>query len=112
VLRELDKELAAVSARTGAHASWTPQEQTILSLIADQIDRKVALSDEYAQAVDSKDRTRLSGEIRLLENSIARMLKQVKIDEPMPGYESQESKHARVAAMKRWHPGWNPGAVV
>jgi hypothetical protein len=105
VLRELDKELAAVSARTGVHVSWTPQEQTVLALIADQIDRKVELSTEYQQALDVKAKAPLSAEIRLLENSIARMLKQLKIDEPSPpGYESQETKRARHAARKRWYP--------
>ena len=60
VLRELGKEIAAVSARTGIAISWTPQEQTVLALIADQIDRKQELFAEYAQAVDARDKARLS----------------------------------------------------
>lgn len=112
VLRELDKELAAVSARTGITMRWSPQEEAVLTLIADQIDRKVELFGEYQLAVDAKDKARLSAEVRLLENSIARMLKTMHIDEPTPPrYESQATKHARTAAMKRWHPGWTPGAA-
>jgi hypothetical protein len=114
VLRELDKQLAALSERTGMKWAWEPQDEAVLTLIADQIDRKVELSGAYAQAVDAKDRTRLSAEIRLLENSVARLLKQVHVDEPGPPptyAQVQASKHARTAAMKRWHPGWTPGAA-
>jgi hypothetical protein len=47
-------------------------------------------------------RVKLSAELRLLEGSLARLLKQVKTDVPAP--ESQVTIQARRAAMKRWHP--------
>ena len=47
-------------------------------------------------------RVKLSAELRLLEGSLARLLKQVKTDVPAP--KSQVTIKARHAEMKRWHP--------
>jgi hypothetical protein len=103
-LRELDAELAAASEHAGRSLVWTAQDRQVLDLIADQIDRRVQLAAEYAATEDYDviRRVRLAGELRLLEGSLARLLKQVKTDVPQP--ESQRTIMARRAANQRWHP--------
>ena len=100
--RELDKELADAGARSGRTLTWTAQDRENLALIASTIDRKCELGRDYAAAEDAKDRVRLSAEIRLLENSVSRMLRQIRTDTPAP--ESQRTIMARAAARRRWHP--------
>ena len=100
LLRELDAELASASEHAGRNLVWTPQDRAVLELIADQTDRKVELSAEYAVAEETMARVKLSAELRLLEGSLARLLKQVKTDVPAP--ESWATIQARRAA--RWHP--------
>ncbi len=101
VRRELDKELAASGAASGRNLVWSAAETQILDLISAAIDRKVDLSADYAAAADAKLRVKLSGEIRLLEAHIARLLKQVKTDLPQPM--TRVSQKARNAALARWN---------
>lgn len=100
MLRELNKKLAAASERSGIKLSWTPQETETLRLIADQIDRKVELFNAYQRADEPKAKVVLSAELRLLEGSIARMLKTVQTELPQPS--SLRSAKARKAALTRW----------
>ena len=102
VLRELDVELASASEHAGRGLVWTAQDRAVLELIADQTDRRVELAVEYASAEDTMRRVKLSAELRLLEGSLARLIRQVKTD--VPGPESQVTIQARRAAMKRWYP--------
>ena len=102
LLRELDAELASAAEHAGRNLIWTPQDKAVLEMIADQTDRRVELAGEYAVAEDTSKRVKLSAELRLLEGSLARLLKQVKTDLPAP--ESQVTIAARRAAMRRWHP--------
>ena len=80
VLRELDSELAAVSERAGRSLVWTAGDRAVLELIADTIDRKVDLSVLYDATPDITPRVKLSAEIRLLEGSLARLVKMVHTD--------------------------------
>ena len=66
--------------------------------MAGNIDRRTDLAALYAAAEQAK--SKLSAELRLLEGSLARLLKQVKTDVPAP--ESWATIQARRAA--RWHP--------
>ncbi len=100
MLRELNVQLAAAGERSGMKLSWTPQETEALRLLADQIDRKCELFAEYQQAVEPKAKVALSAEVRLLENSIGRMLKTVQTELPAPS--SLRSAKARKAALTRW----------
>ena len=107
LLRELDAELAAASEHAGRSLVWTPQERAVLELIADQTDRKVELSGEYAATCDTVGRVKLSAELRLLEGSLARLLRQVKFDVPaVPVREPSHVVSARAsrAAKARWYP--------
>ena len=47
VLRELDKELAAASARQGRNVVWSAQEQAILGQISSILDRKADFLAAY-----------------------------------------------------------------
>jgi hypothetical protein len=105
VLRELDAELASASKRAGKTLVWTAADRALLTLIASNIDRRVDLAALYSAAEDVKSRVKLSAELRLLEGSLARLLKMVRTDVPEP--ESQVTIQARRAAMRRWHPERN-----
>src|SRR5262245_43820461 len=100
MLQELDAELADSSARAGTTLVWTAADRELLNLIADTIDRHADLAAHYANADEVKVRVTLSAEMRLLEGSLSRLLKQVQTDIPAP--ESQTTIKARRAAMVRW----------
>lgn len=98
--RELDKELKSAAAASGHNLSWSAQESAIIDLLCDEIDRKTELLAEYEAADDVKVKVRLSAEARLLEQSVARLLRQVKTE--LPGPESKRTVAARRAALARW----------
>ncbi|SDC26025.1 hypothetical protein SAMN04488581_0404 [Mycolicibacterium neoaurum] len=83
----------------GRPLQWSTAEVEVRRLIAETIDRKVDLASRWADA-DDKTALKLSGELRLLEASIARLLKQVKTD--MPVSPTQKSQKAARAANARW----------
>jgi hypothetical protein len=100
VRRELDQQLAASAASSGRSLAWSAQDREVLVLISAAIDRKHDLAGDYAAAVESKNRIKISAELRLLESGIARMLRQVstEIAKPM----SRPSQKAQAAALARW----------
>jgi hypothetical protein len=101
VLRELNAELASASEHAGRSLVWTAQDRAVLECIADTVDRHVQLANAYAVAEDTLRKVRLSAELRLLEGSLARLIKQVKTDVPAP--ESQTTIRARANVMQRWN---------
>ena len=100
VLRQLDEELAAASHATGKPLVWTAADRELLTLIADTIDRKVQLRREYEASQSMSSRVKLSAEVRLLEGSLARLLKQVHTDIPQPV--SATTLKAQHANRVRW----------
>ncbi len=100
VLRELDAELASVSERTGRSLVRPAADRAVL----DTIDRKVDLAVLYDAPPDISPRVKLSAELRLLEGSLARLLRQVHTDvrqrEPSFVRSARESR----AAKARWYP--------
>ena len=94
--RDLDKELAAAGVRSGQNLVWSAAEEAILGLISDEIDRKEALLEAWREATDPKVQCKLSAEARLLEQSIARLLKLIKTD--LPERPSNKTMRARRAA--------------
>lgn len=80
--------------------SWSAAEVAIRERIARTVDREVDLWARYHATVDDKVRVKISGELRLLETSLARLLKQVNTDLPEPS--SRVSQIARDAARARW----------
>ena len=101
LLDELDAELAANGAAAGRSLGWSASERQIISMAADAIDRGVELAAAYAEAVDVKDKIKVSREIRQ-EMATTRLLSKVSTAVPAP--ESLRSIKARNAVNKRWHP--------
>jgi hypothetical protein len=102
LLDELDAELADSSAERGLLEPlvWSAAEQAVREAIACTVDRKVDLWNRYRASDDDKIRVKLSGELRLLETSLARLLKSVSTD--LPAAPSLRSEKASRAANKRW----------
>jgi len=100
LLAEFESQLAAASRRHGRTVAFTPAEAAAVGMICDQIDRKSQLKRMYCKAESVKDKIKLSAEVRLLEASIGRMLRGVKVD--MPEAPSARSVKARKAANARW----------
>jgi hypothetical protein len=107
MLAGLDAELAAASERIGQTLVWTAQEQAVLDLISSTIDRKVWLRRVWSRTDDVKLRVKVSAELRLLETSLARLLKQVTPELPAPT--SMRTVRARRAANARWQRGAGGG---
>ena len=107
VLAALDEELAENAADHGLIAGeqfgLSAAEEVVRGLVADAIDRKVDLQGRYEASQDDTARVKLSGELRLLEQSIARLLKQVKTE--LPAAPSIRSQKASRAANARWRRG-------
>jgi hypothetical protein len=103
VVRQFEDELAVASNRRGETLVFTPAEQAVLGMIGAQIDRKQDLKRAYAKADDAKSMVKLSAELRLLESSIARLMKQVQVDMPAPA--SLRTQKAQRAARARWDRG-------
>jgi hypothetical protein len=82
LLAALDSELAKASELRGQKLVWTAHESAILDDIAFTVDRKVWLRRAWSRSDDTKLRVKLSAELRLLETSLARLLKQVTPDLP------------------------------
>jgi hypothetical protein len=100
VLRELDNELAASAKRAGQELVWDAADRAVMELIAAEIDRKTDLAADYQTCDDLKSRVKASAEMRLLEQSIARLLRQIHTDlAPAP---SMRTIKARSAARARW----------
>jgi hypothetical protein len=100
IRRDLDRELQSVAQERGHTLVWSAQENAIIDLICDQIDRKMEIFAAYEEASDPKVKVKLSGEMRLLEQSVARLLRQVRTD--VPGPESKRTQAARRAVRARW----------
>ena len=96
-----------MSDETGVELAWDATEVELIGLIMAAIDRKVALTNDYENAADAKVRVKLSGELRLTETHIARLLKQVRPAMPpavsrQPTSATRRSAKARLAAQARW----------
>jgi hypothetical protein len=102
LLAELDAELAENSAQRGQldPLEWSAAEQANRESIAWTVDRLVDLRARYLACEDDKTRVKISGELRLLEASLSRLLKSVPTDLPAPV--SIRSRKARAAANQRW----------
>lgn len=98
VLRSLDEQLALVGQERGEQLEWSPQERFQLDLLAAEIDRTVDLALMYEACCDDvKLRVKLSAELRLLRQSMARMIASIKTE--LPERPSPTTRKARRAAM-------------
>jgi hypothetical protein len=100
LLASLDAELAANAEELGQELEFSAAENVVRGLIADTVDRRVDLWARYHASDQTKERLTLSAEIRLLDTSLARLLRQVSPDVPEP--QSRTSQKAAAAAAVRW----------
>ena len=101
LLAALDAELAATAKRTGRNLVWSAAERDVLQMIAAAVDRRVELTRTYEKArTPMAVKLKLATEIRLTEQSIARLYRQVSTDLPAPM--SATSLKAQRAANSRW----------
>lgn len=100
MLRGLDKELAAASARQGQTVVWSAQELAVLGQIGSILDRKADFLVAYDSAAEVKVRLKISAELRLLEQAAARLVASIRTDIPAP--QSLRSRNAAKAANARW----------
>ena len=102
LLAELDDDLAKTSKRTGRTLVWTTADRQVLDLIASTVDRRADLRRLYADLAedDIKTRVTLSAELRLIETSLARLMRLVNTEAPAPM--SLRSVKAQRAANIRW----------
>jgi hypothetical protein len=87
LLAALDDELSAAAKATGQDLVWSFQEQDLIEMLGAAVDRRVELSEQYAQLRDRKDlglRIKLAAELRLLEGSISRLHRQISTEVPQP----------------------------
>ena len=103
LIAALDEELRAAAKATGQDLVWSAQELDLIEMLGSAVDRRVELSEQYAQLRDRKDlglRIKLAGEIRLLEGAISRLHWQISTEVPQP--KSLTSIKASRAANARW----------
>jgi hypothetical protein len=99
-LAALDAELAANAEDLGQPLEFSAAENVVRELIACTVDRRQDLWGRYHSSDETKERIKLSAECRLLETSLARLLRQVSPDVPEP--RSRVSEKASAAAAVRW----------
>jgi hypothetical protein len=100
VMRELHKELESASNRARKKLEFSAAERSVLDLISANLDRISDLRAAYAEVSEVKVRVKLSTELRLLEQAVARLLRLIRTDLPAP--ESGTTRRARRAADVRW----------
>jgi hypothetical protein len=102
LLAQLDEDLQKSSKRTGKTLVWTTADRQVIDLIASTVDRRADLHRLYSSLADDdiKTRIKLSAELRLIESSLARLMKMVSTEVPAPM--SLRSVKAQRAANVRW----------
>lgn len=106
LLDGLDAELKASAEQLGGSLVWTASEKAVLSLVADTIDRREALQRLFDEAEKVSALVRISGELRLLDAQISRLLKSISTEPDLPGpRRSVRSQKASKAALSRWNRG-------
>jgi hypothetical protein len=101
LLNALDAELEASSKSSGRQLVWSAAEMDVLKMIGAQVDRRVALSQAYEGCAGVPGKLRIATELRLLEQAIAKLFKQISTDLPAPM--SSVSLKAQRAANTRWN---------
>jgi hypothetical protein len=106
VLRDLDKQLAASSERSGRTLAWSAQERAVLVQVGSILDRKAEFLELYAATEDVKAKLKLSAEIRLLEQAAARLIRGIETELPQPmSLRSVKAQRAARARRDQSHAG-------
>jgi hypothetical protein len=100
LIAALNSELAASAKDAGMELVWSAAEEDIIGMIGAAVDRRVELSAAYEASESTPTKLKVATELRLLEQSIARLYKQVSTELPAPM--SVVSQKAQRAANARW----------
>jgi hypothetical protein len=100
IVAALNAELAEAAKAVGHELVWGAAEADVIYMIAAEVDRRVELSAQYAACDNMNTRLKIATELRLLEQAIARLYKQVSTEVPAP--QSVTSMKASRAAHSRW----------
>jgi hypothetical protein len=101
LIAALNAELAEAAKAAGHELVWGAAEADIIGMVAAEVDRRVELSAAYAVCDNTNVKLKLATELRLLEQSIARLYRQVSTEVPEP--QSVTSMKASRAAHSRWN---------
>ncbi|WP_142281135.1 hypothetical protein [Mycobacterium palustre] len=101
LLSALDEELAASAKRDGRDLVWSAAEREVLGMIGDAVDRREELSAAYEACQTISTRLKIATELRLTEQAIARLFKQISTEVAPPL--SVTSLKAQRAANSRWN---------
>ena len=101
LIAALNAELSASAKQAGTDLVWSATEADVIEMIAAEVDRRVELSAQYAACDNVNVKLKLSSELRLLEQSIARLYRQVSTEVAPPL--SVTSIKAQRAANARWN---------
>jgi DNA-binding Lrp family transcriptional regulator len=96
----LNAELAEAARAGGHELAWSAAEADVIGMLAAGVDRRVELSAQYAACDNVNVKLKIATELRLLEQSIARLYRQVSTEVAAP--RSMTSLKASRAAHSRW----------
>jgi DNA binding protein with HTH domain len=96
----LNAELAEAARAVGHELVWSAAEADVIGMLAAGVDRRVELSAQYAACDNVNVKLKIATELRLLEQSIARLYRQVSTEVAAP--RSITSMKASRAAHSRW----------
>ena len=100
LLSALDNEPAETGLHRGQQLSWTTKESEMREILAKTVDRRARVEKLCAAATDGKLIVKLSTELRQLDNTVTKLLKEIRTDVPEP--ESLTTIKARRAVNTRW----------
>jgi hypothetical protein len=103
LVADLQRELEKAGARQGHKLVFSAAENACIQQVCSLVDRKTELWGMYEQARSVKSKLKLSQELRLVEQAVARLLRDIKTDvAPAPSLRSQKATRA---ARARWDRG-------
>lgn|GEM_PF-5030579 len=80
----LDEELAASAKQAGRDLVWSAAEHDIIVMIAGEVDRRVELTAQYEACDSTATKLKIATGLRLTEQAIARLYRQVSTEVPQP----------------------------
>jgi hypothetical protein len=101
LIAAFDAELAEAGKAAARDLVWSAAEADVIAMIAAQVDRRVELSAQYAACENTNTKLKIATELRLTEQSITRLFRQVSTEVPQPM--SVTSLKAQRAANSRWN---------
>lgn len=100
IVAALNAELAAASKASGKDLVWSTAEADVIAMIAARVDRRTELTAAWEATDNVNVRLKIASELRLTEEAIARLYRQVSTE--VPQTMSSVARKAQHAANSRW----------